>query len=174
MPTFQGFGEFVKALDKAQYELSGAEKRRITREMGRAAQKVAKAEASKDVGGDLQMRGWPRATLTTKLKTDSEGATVVLPTSKLSAAGWTVQTDGRYAQGGVGRFQGPGLNMRTGATTRTKTGKISNRKRKAKRWNGYTRGKGTADRAQVGIDRAVSKIADDGVRTVLRKHVDVT
>ena len=46
------------------------------------------------------------------------------------------------------------------------------RERKAKRWNGYTDGKGTADRVVDRIERAAPKLIDDAVKKALRKHFD--
>lgn len=173
MPTFRGFDEFAKALDRSVVELQTTEKRRITRDLGKRAQRIAEKEARSDLGGDVEMSGWPRAALNTRIKTDAPGATVLLPRSRLAAAGWTVANDGRNV-GETGLSLGPGMNHRTGQTSRTKKGNVRRRGFRAKRWNGVARGKGTADRARDVMESEFPRVVDAGVKKALRKRFDVT
>jgi len=45
----------------------------------------------------------------------------------------------------------------------------SRNRRSKKRWNGYTRGKGTADRAVAGFEKAAKVIAEREVRLFIRR-----
>jgi hypothetical protein len=173
MPSFKSFAAFGAEVEKLRKELEGAEKRRITRDMAEQAQKIAERAASGDLGGDPKFSRW-KPELDTQIKPTRGNGHLLAPT-KTGAGPWTVAQFGRHADGGVGRFQGPSLNMRTGRTTRTKTGALTNRTRTTGvRWNGVTKGKGTADKAIAAMERELPKLAENGVRRVLRKHFDVT
>lgn len=149
-----------------------AEVAKITRQMGLAAQVIASHAASADLGGDPKFSGWAPK-LDTQLKTTAFGATVLTPT-RSSAGPWTVAEFGRN-QGNARGFSGPGINIRTGKTSRTKTGGLRTvRSRRASRWNGVTQPKHTATDAIVRMDAELPRIAEVGVRRVLQKHFDVT
>ncbi len=67
------------------------------------------------------------------------GVFEVVPTPKAGGP-WRVAESGRN-QGNASGFSGPGINTRTGVTSFTKAGKVRKvRARKARRWNGTTRG----------------------------------
>lgn len=172
MPSYT-FAQFGNELRKMVRELEGEEGRRITQAAGREAQKLARQAAARDLGGDPAMSGWGR--LGTKLVVKRD-ATFLTPASRLDAARWTVAERGRNAGGGVGRFQGPGVNMRTGRTSRRRDGTVStaNRRRSAVRYNGSTRGKNTASEAWDAIEREVPKLLEKHVVIVMRRHFDVT
>lgn len=156
-------------------DLERSESKRIRQEMAEKAQQIAEHEAVGDLGGDNKMSGWPAAALTTKIK-HSGDTTFLTPAGKLAAAGWTTATLGRHADGGVGRFQGPGVNMRTGNTRRLRNGLVStaNRRRTGVRWNGVTRGKGTADKAFNVMATELPPIAERGVKRAIARRFDVT
>jgi len=167
--TFASFGNEMRALAR---ELDGAENRKIRQAAGREAQKLARRAAAADLGGDPAMSGWGR--LGTKLVEKGE-VTLLTPAAKLDAARWTVAQRGRNASGGIGgRFQGPGVNMRTGNTSRRRNGGITVRRRGAVRWNGVTRGKDTASDAWDAIEREVPKMMEKQVVVVMRRHFDVS
>lgn len=173
MPSWSSLEAFGRDLDRLRDDLEREEARRITRNMAERGQKIAEAEASRDLGGDPKFSGW-KPTLDTQVKSLRDAA-LITPT-KTSAGPWTVANDGRHADGGVGRFQGPALNMRTGRTTRRRdTGTIyDRRRRKGVRWNGQTNGKGTADRAVARMERELPEIAGREVRRVVAKRFDVS
>lgn len=155
-------------------DLTVDEKDEITRRMGREGQKIAKAEAARDLG-DGAFSGWRRGhpiQLATQLF--GQGGVTVLSPTKRSAGPWTVANDGRN-QGNARGFAGPGINPVTGITARTKSGRVRKvRARKARRWNGTTEGKATADRSQRAMEKQLPKVAATEVRRVISKRFDVT
>jgi hypothetical protein len=168
MPTFQSVAEFKRAIDKMEADLK--ERQRAT---GLAMAEKAKAEgyraAAADLGGDPKFSGW-KPWLELKVKSDKDGA-VLMPT-RSSAGPWTVAERGRN-QGNASGFSGPGINVRTGLTSRTKSGGIrAQRSRKAKRWNGYTQGKGTATEAVARFERLTADIPEKHLKIVIRRHFD--
>ena len=174
MANFSSFDAFKREIERFERELEREQGRAIRRNMAEKAQAIAERTARGDLGGDPMMSGWPRARLDTKIK-ETRDAAILQPGGKLAAAGWTVATLGRNASGGVGRFQGPGVNMRTGNTTRNRAGGITVRRRgSSRRYNGTTRGKGTADKAAAAMERQLAPIAERGVKMTLRRHFDTT
>lgn len=175
MPNFKSFAEYGAELARMAKDLTVDEKDTITQAMGREGRKIAKSEAARDLGGDTAFSGWRRKgpiPLATQLF-EKQGVTILAPT-KRSAGPWTVANDGRN-QGGAAGFAGPGVNVDTGVTARTKSGRVRKvRARKARRWNGYTSGKSTADRAQRAMEKQLPKVADREVRKVIQKRFDVT
>lgn len=176
MPTFKSFAAFGAELARLTVDLTTDEKAEITQRMGREARKIADAEAARDLGGDRAFSGWRRRgpiPLNTKLTENPRGSTTLHPT-KRSAGPWTVAEQGRH-QGGTTSFLGPGVNRETGETARTKSGRVRKvRAFKAKRWNGYTDGKGTAVRAVSQMEKKIPKVADREVRRVIQRRFDVT
>ena len=171
MPTFDSLAAFERELAKFGKELEKVERQRITEEQAKAMQAIATRVASADLGGDPKFSGWA-PTLDTQLKTLRDGATLLTPT-RISAGPWTVAEFGRN-QGNASGFAGPGLNTRTGNTARKNDGSLRKvRQRKAKRWNGYTRGKETATKARQEAERVVEEIAVKGLRRTTRKYFDV-
>lgn len=172
MPTFQSFTAFERELGKLAKDLDDATKRRITREMGEKAQQIARATASADLGGDPKFSGWA-PTLDTQLKAGRDGSTILMPT-RSGAGPWTVAEQGRN-QGNAGGFSGPGINTKTGKTSRTKSGGVRKvRARASKRWNGTTDPKHTATEAGKRMESELPPIAERGVRKVIVRHFDVT
>lgn len=176
MPTFSSFEAFGKELDKVAKKLDADGRRKITREMAEAGQKIADKAASADLGADRAFSGWTRAnhiTLDTQLKAGANESTLLIPT-RSSAGPWTVAEFGRN-QGNAPGFSGPGINTRTGLTSRTKSGAVRKvRVRQAHRWNGTTRPKHTASDAQAVMEHELPKIAEKQYRAILVKHFDVT
>lgn len=176
MATFGSFDEFGKELEKIRRDLELTEKQRITHAMGVKAQAIAHSAAAADLGGDAAFSGWRRSShiaLDTQLKDGRGGSTILMPT-RSSAGPWTTAERGRN-QGNASGFSGPGINVRTGKTSRTKSGEVRKvRARKARRWNGTTDPKHTATEAVARMERELPKIAEVGVRKVLQRHFDVT
>jgi hypothetical protein len=174
MPTWTSMADFGRDLAALEKDLTGPEQKRITRQMGLVAQQIAKQHAAKDLGGDRSFSGWLRGRpipLDTRLRVVRDG-TLLTPT-RSSAGPWTVAEFGRN-QGNAGGFSGPGINRRTGITSRTQSGGIRRvRGRQSRRWNGVTAGKGTASDAVAEIDRKLPPIADKAVLRVMRKRFDV-
>ena len=170
MHRFESLAEFGRELNGLGKDLTTAEKRKITDAMGKRAQQLAQRAASNDLGGDPKFSGWA-PTLETQVRRLSDGSALVTPT-KQSAGPWTVAERGRN-QGDVNAFMGPGINRSTGITARTKGGGVRKvRAFKAKRWNGVTRGKGTASDAVGQMERELPQIAEKGVRKAIRKRFD--
>lgn len=174
MPTFT-FASFNAELDKLQREISTAKNWAIAEPMAKRAQKIAAFSVNKDIGGDSFSRWLPNQPipLDTHIKRLPSGGAVLHP-SRVSAGPWTVAERGRYSTGGVGRFQGPGVNMMTGKTTFTKTGKISTRRRSGVRYSGSTAGFQTASDAVRQMERELPNVGGKAFRGVLRKHFDVS
>jgi len=132
--------------------------------LGHALGVMAKAEAETaakaDLGGDAKFSGW-KPTLDTRYDIVGRGQVLLKPTRR-SAGPWTVATDGRnQGDAGIGPMQGPTL---------TKTGRVSRARRK--RWNGQTKGKGTADDARAAIERKAPGVVDVQVGRAIRKAFD--
>lgn len=152
-------------------KLSPADKRRIALAMAAQAKQIAERAAVGAVGGDRQHSGWG---VPLDIKARAIGDSAMISPTRQSAGPWTEVERGRHADGGVGRFQGPGVNMRTGNTSRTRTGRISIRRRSGVRWNGMTRARGTASDAVAEIERRTPQIAEREIKLLMRRHVDVT
>jgi len=172
MPEFRSFEAFNREIGKFERDLDREAGGKIAFDMARAGQKIARRAAAADLGGDPKFSGWaPR--LATKVKRTKGGA-ILQPTRK-SAGPWKVAEQGRNQGAGPNVFHGPGVNRRTGLTSRTKAGNIrKTRGRKAKRWNGRTVGFGTATDALAVMERELPKIAEKGARKVTQRHFDVT
>lgn len=175
MPNFKSLAEYGRELAGLADDLTGPEQRKITRQMGVEAQRIAARHARLDLGGDRAFSGWDRGrriALDTQLRNARDG-TMLTPT-RSSAGPWTVAQFGRN-QGNARGFSGPGINTRTGTTSRTRSGGVrSVRTRRARRWNGVTAGKRTASDAVTEMDRRLPKIADKAVLVVTRKRFTVT
>lgn len=157
MPT-DTFASFSRRVDVMVNGLSGGELKAVMTKIGVAAKDDALKAASADLGGDPKFSGWaPR--LETRFDHIGSGRVSFHPTR--SAAGpWTVAEVGRNAGEGP-RMTGPRL---------TKTGKVS--KAKTKRWNGRTRGKGTATKALARIEAETPKRYEAELKKVIRKAFD--
>lgn len=174
MAKFESLAQFGRELEALGKDLNTSEKRDITREMGERAQTLARQAAAADLGGDDAFSGWRRnslVNLTTEVRSLPDGAALLKPTHR-SAGPWTVAELGRN-QGNAGGFAGPGINRTTGVTARTRSGAVRKvRAFQAKRWNGTTRGKGTASDAAALMERELPKIAERGVRRAIRRRFD--
>jgi hypothetical protein len=176
VPTWKSFAEYGLELQAWERDMTGPEQRKVTRAMGVEAQKIADRAAAGDLGGDRAFGGWNRGRpipLDTRLRPGRDAATILSPT-RSSAGPWTVAEFGRN-QGNAGGFSGPGINRRTGITSRTKSGGVRGvRARRSRRWNGVTRGKRTATDALMVMERRLPQIADKAVLKLTRKRFDVT
>jgi hypothetical protein len=166
--TFKGDVSAFGALAK---DLGGAGLERTNKEIGEAAKRIARQAASNDLGGDPKFSGWA-PTLDVKyrsLKGKEQG--VVISPTKTSAGPWTVAEKGRN-RGETGAVLGPGANRKTGTTARSKSGDVrAVRAFKAKRWNGYTDGKGTASAAVQEFERQFLPIVEKGIALLTKKHL---
>lgn len=170
MASFNSAAAFRTEVVKLGKELSTTEAKRITREMAEKAQRITQQAAAADLGGDAKFSGW-RPRLDTQIKPTRDYGHVLMPT-RSSAGPWTVAERGRN-QGNASGFSGPGINVRTGRTARTKSGAVRKvRARQARRWNGRTIGKRTASDAIRQMERWLPRIAEDGLDRVIRKHFD--
>jgi hypothetical protein len=164
MPQWNSLVAFGRELAGFEGDLTDVEVRKITRTMGREGQVIAAKHAATDLGGDRAFSGWTRTNpiqLDTLLRNGADGATIITPT-RSSAGPWTVAQYGRNAAAGP-RLIGPRL---------TRTGRVS--KARQRRYNGRTRGRGTATDATVEMQRKLPPIADRAVLKVARKRFTVT
>lgn len=145
MPT-DTFASFGHRIDRFINGLSGSELKQVMTKVGVAAKADALKAASADLGGDPKFSGWA-PTLDTRFDHIGDGAVSFHPT-KRGAGPWTVAEFGRHASAGP-----PG-------------GK------KARRWNGRTRGKGTATKALAAIDRETPDRIEAEVKKAIRKAFD--
>ena len=163
------FESFNKKLAKMEAELSGPRLKRHMGDIGKMSKRVAANAAQSDLGGDGEFSGWP-GDLGTRFEHLADGVLSFKPKSKKAAGKWTTVTEGRNR--GMGGFAGPGINRRTGLTSdaiRSGERKVQRqRKRKAKRWNGYTDGKGTADRATATIEKNVERMNREFVQAATK------
>ena len=173
MPTFT-YASYAKALDRLKMDLSPREMRKVSKAMAERGEKIAANAARGAVGGDAKHSGWGFP-LDTKVRPAGDSGVVMTPTRR-SAGPWTEIEVGRNASGGVGRFQGPGVNMRTGRTSRRRDGTVStaNRRRTGVRYNGRTPARGAASDAVGQMERETPKIAEREIKRIIRKRVDLT
>lgn len=169
MANYRTLGAFSADIKKLGRTLGNEGATQIVKVMGAEAQKLATRAASSDLGGDPKFSGWaPR--LDTQLRPLEAGRMLLTPT-RSSAGPWTVAESGRN-QGNASGFSGPGVNRTTGVTARTKTGALRKvRATKGKRWNGTTRGKGTASDAVAAFNREMPKIAARETAKVINRFL---
>lgn len=147
-------GDVVKRCAAMEKTLTGRDMAARFKTLGPSLVAAGENAVGGAMGGDRKYSGWPgpdplalRATL------HRGGGGITIGRTRGSAGPWRVSDTGRN-QGNAAGFSGPGINTRTGVTSRTKAGNIRKvRARKAKRWNGRTRGEGTWDKAAAGISR---------------------
>lgn len=176
MVNFADVAAFERAIGVMQRELE-RDLQAATKEMAEETRKIAVSEARRDLGADTQFSGWRPGPLLSDLRVvrgRSRPSTLLTPT-RTSAGGWTVAQFGRNSSGAAGGFQGPGVNARTGSTKLRfkKSGQVSIRRRKGRRWNGVTTGKNTAGRTLDRAEDRTDQIAQKRFRIALRKHFDV-
>ena len=162
---------FGRDLERWAVEFERNEAHKITRKLGKRAQEIAEQEASRDLGGDPKFSGW-KPTLDTRLKEIKTGH--VFQPTKAGAGPWTVVDRGRNV-GETGRFLGPAMTRAGGAARRRGDGSVARvRTGRGRRWNGVTRGKGTAGRVVTRLNAELPEIAADDFKRVLKRSFDVT
>ncbi len=139
------FASFAAKVDKFQRELGDDA---LGHAIGKMAKSEAERAASADLGGDPKFSGW-NAPLVTRYDIVGPGRVSFHPTPR-SAGPWTVAQDGRN------QAAGPAIGGK---------GKRGSRKR----WNGRTRGKGTADDALRAIEPKVPKLVETQIGRAIRK-----
>ncbi len=165
MPNWSSLAAFGQELKGFEGDFTPAEIRKVTREMGKEGQAISDKFLRRDLGGDKSFSGWNRGApipADTALRNTADGSTILAPSKRGSAGVITTVTQGRNAAFGP-RLVGPRL---------TRTGRIS--KARQRRYNGRTRGKGTATDATVEMARKLPPIADKAVLKIARKRFDVT
>jgi hypothetical protein len=146
------FASFNRRVVKFQKELSDDA---LLHEIGKMAKAEAKSAASADLGGDPKFSGWA-PTLDTRYDIVGPGRLSFHP-SRRSAGPWEVAEFGRNQKAG------PSLR----SSSLTPTGR--NRRARARRWNGQTKGKQTASDALAAIEPKVPKIVERRVGRAIRK-----
>lgn len=130
--------------------------------LGSKLKPIGPATAQADLGADSAFSGWRNGGIPLTLAYKVKGGMLLMHRSGKSAGPWRVAEEGRN-QGNAGGIAGPGVirsgdNM--GMTARTKK---TNRVRKvrvfkAKRWNGYTRGKGTWSKTETALESGARRL----------------
>lgn len=149
------FSAVAQRFDALNRELTGEGATKVAQQLG----KLGQGDAVKAVRNDWHrdhIKNWRKAKFTTGVKVQSPGAVTVGPSNQ-GVGVWKVAEKGRH-HGDSNRFQGPGVNVKTGETSRLKSGKLRTVKaRKGRRWNGYTDPKGTWSDAEELIAKATPK-----------------
>jgi hypothetical protein len=151
--SFESFGRKV---GKFQKELTDDA---LMHEIGKMAKAEAKKAATADLGGNDSFSGWSRKKpieLATRYDIVRPGVLSFKP-SRRSAGPWTVAEYGR------GTSIGPSIS----SSSLTPTGRTARRRKK--RANGRTAGKGTASDALAAIEPKVPKIVDQQIGRAIRK-----
>jgi hypothetical protein len=165
MATFLSPADFANEISEMERRLAFKTAKLVTKEQAQRGQKIARAAASADLGGDPKFSGW-RPELDTRIKPLRSAGRVghVLMPTKFSAGPWTVAEFGR--------------NQTAGPIVRQSSIGLSGRKKRAgrgryRRWNGQTAGKGTASEAVAEMERKLPDIADKEAIRAMRRHFDV-
>jgi hypothetical protein len=140
MTTFRSFGEYGAALHGLADDMAHGMHQTFD-EIADRAQRIAIAQAARDLGGDPMFSGWRPMLELDKRTTDVEAS--IFPTS--SSGKWTVAESGRHS----------------GSATHG-----------GKRWNGRTRGKGTATKALAEMQKVLPPMVEQGVAKTIAKRFD--
>jgi hypothetical protein len=158
-------------IERVADDMTGQTSRAQMARIGAKLQPEIDRAVSADIG-DTSMSGWRRGSpiaIVGSHRVLSDHAVVVQPVGQAKGP-MAVLERGRNI-GNSGGMAGPGVSA-DGSTRRNKNGSLRKvRARKAKRWNGYTQGKGTmGDASRVIADKAPDLIAGE-LRKALRKHL---
>ena len=148
------FASFIAKVAKFQKELTDDA---LMHDIGRMAKAEADKAAVADLGSDGQFSGWP-GKLSTRYDIVSPGRLSFRPSNARAAGKITVAEQGRNATAGP----------RLRSSSLTQTGRRRSA-RSIRRWNGVTRGKGTASDALAAIEPKVPKIVDQQIGRAIRK-----
>lgn len=175
--SLQSFGADAGHLARL---LEREEQRKINRAAAEKAQTIFDRRVAGDVGGDDRFSGWGRrqgVPLDTQIRQKPNGAAWLLPT-RSGAGPITVADRGRNSLGGFRNLaQGPGVNLRTGATSRRADGSIrisTRRGRASRRYNGVTAGKNTATDAVAQIEREIPEFMEERLMVAIGRVFDVS
>lgn len=137
MATTQSFKQFARKLDKVQADLERLGWAEVGKELAPEVDRAVNATL-----GDQSMSGWTRDNPIEIVGSYKVSRESVFISAGKSSGPMRVLQDGRN-QGNAGGFAGPGVS-KDGTTRRNKNGAVRKvRARKAKRWNGTTKGKDT-------------------------------
>ena len=158
-------------LERVVDDLSGQTSRAQMARVGAKLQPEIDRAVVADIG-DSSMSGWRRGNpieIVGSHKVLSDHAVIVQPVPATKGL-MAVLERGRNI-GNSGGMAGPGVSA-DGTTRRNKSGSLRKvRARKSKRWNGYTKGKGTmGDASRVIAAKAPDLVAAE-LRKALRKHL---
>ena len=148
------FASFNAKLAKFQHELGDEA---TMHAIGKMAKEEADKSAKSDLGSDGQFSGWPGA-LSTRYDILGKGRLMFKPSNARAAGKITVAEQGRNATAGP----------RLRSSSLTQTGRRRSA-RSIRRWNGVTKGKGTASDALRAIEPKVPKLVDTHVGRAIRK-----
>ena len=167
----QSFADLDRKLGRVVADLNGEVSRAGLARVGKKVQDAIEHAVSADIG-DTSMSGWRRGAPVAVVGTSraiSDHAVIVEPV-KPAKDPMAVLERGRN-QGNAGGMAGPGVSA-DGSTRRNKNGSVRRaRTRKAKRWNGYTQGKGTMGDASQAIKDKAPRLVAGEVHKALGKHL---
>ena len=149
--TFDSFGRKVAKFEK---DISDDA---LMHDIGRMAKVEADRAVKADLGPDGQFSGWPGA-LSTRYEIVGPGRLSFKPSNARAAGRLTVAELGRNATAGP----------RLRSSSLTQTGRRRSA-RSIRRWNGVTRGKGTASDAVAEIESKVPRIVEQQVGRAIRR-----
>lgn len=175
MASFNSFSAAAvpyRALGSALKQ-SSSDIRRINKAVAAKADRIAARVIAGDLGGDTKFSGWEEAPLDmTYTDMTRDGPGIVFHPTRSGAGPTTTAQFGR-GKGNASGFQGPGINKRTGVTSRTKSGKVRKVRKQAgydwgvvagrKRWSGTTDGKNTADKVVAALNAELPEVIAAGI-----------
>lgn len=152
------FGQLDRRLALYHAELTGRASQARASRVGVLSRSDINQAVRADLG-DQSMSGWRRGNPheiagTSRVVSDHE---VEMLPARRAGGPMRVLESGRN-QGNAGGFAGPGINTRTGSTSRTQSGAVRKvRSRAGKRWNGTTQPKHTWTEATERLAREMPK-----------------
>lgn len=167
----ESFADLQRKLLAIERDLEGSASRSTMGRVGRALRPEIDRAVSGTLG-DLSMSGWRRSGPIDIVGSHRvlDDATVLIEPVKRAKGPMAVLERGRN-QGNASGFSGPGINVRTGITSRLKSGAVrGQRARAARQWNGTTAPKRTMTNASQAIkDKAPALIADEVHKALARR-----
>lgn len=147
---------------------------RLQQDLPKIAQQVANAsvddvqKAVRGDVGDLSMSGWLKDDELRGMveRNPKDGEAAIIPFGRQGGR-FRVLESGRNAEGGVGGFQGPGINFRTGRTSARTRATGRGGSTKGRRYNGQTRGKNTWSDAEQSIGRGLGERSSSAFAALL-------
>lgn len=173
--TITSTAEFVKRINAVGKAMDPKLLEKRLGSLGSKLKPIGPLTAQADLGPDSAFSGWRNAGIPLQLAYKVDGGMLLMHRSRRSAGPWRVAEEGRnQGNAGGGMAFGPGI-LRSGSnagTTAFRTRKNGDfildregrrqvkkvRAFKAKRWNGYTRGKGTWSKTETALESGARRL----------------